>query len=111
MLRALAASDKDELICLYKIILVQLGGKTMLSRLFGLKPPDIANGTPLQYSAGNLPRLCEDVDSMTGFCCYCTTQLPLESGQTVIIYRKWSLFGPKYVARFDNQEVKVTLYK
>ena len=83
----------------------------MLSRLFGLKLPNIADGTTLQYSAGSLPRLCEDVNSMTGFCCYCTTQLPLESGDEVAIYRKWTLLGPKYVARFGGQEVKVTLYK
>lgn len=85
----------------------------MLSKLlFGLEPPDIKDGTVLQYSSGSLPRLCEDTNSITGFNCYCTTQLPLDSGESVTIYRKPSIFGKKkYYATFKGQKVEVTLYK
>lgn len=82
----------------------------MLSRVFGIKPPEIADGTTLQYSAGGLPRLCDDVNSTHGFCCYCTTQLPLNSGDAVTIVRDRSLFGPRYYARFNGQEVKIALF-
>lgn len=83
----------------------------MFDRLFGLKPPNIAHGTVLQYSAGQFPRLCDNINSMSGFCCYCNTTLPIESGTAVTVYKKKTLFGTKYYVKLNGKNIDVTLYE